>query len=718
MGLLDFFGRKPDYDALAAQANRCAEADDLVTAEKLWRRLHRHYPARAEPHNMIGAMIIQSGDFETALDWFIRADEIEPDAVYSLNAGIALKELGKAEESRPQFEKAILLDPESVPARYNLALVCERLGDLDAAREQWRWMQRLLPGTHVSAEFFADIRRKCAELDTAIGDGGAAPGVPMNKDSVAARHNTIRSLQDEGALRAILDGEQALDERIVAAQCLSSLQSDAAGFVTWDERMPLLASIVSQYSDRPVTFDRDAVAKALENVEGFEVQYLVPLHPQREFAEALLEHFRGFSETTGRLVRAAFGDDVAAEAAFAEYLLPHASDSYAETFCDTFEDRVALANRVARDWIPHPEYTWKTREDAIKGAFARYSLMDKPIEAQIGRGNDPAVDVYLRDEAELQYRIGAAIVADPPRFARTPVVTDTALGRYIKSSFEHLRARHPDTPFGASDLPEPSPEAGVQIATELASADSGEDPAAAARPAAEYCLDVLSGLELVGPSPETDGYLLTEFGRLSSMVVEGTTTSGFFVFERRGTDDEFGRHVFREIRSAVADSEALYAFYDASEVSAATLGKMLASAAHNHVGGVRGAASDSFVAAMWSDAEAAFARIDAHLFEAGVPGYQGYACLGELHDRYDYLCGTVTEWYLQPGPVFVAGELSPGTDKYGIAEPGSEMTEMTESGGHGGSWGELPRLGQRLVDKLAGTLPAADGMRVTGRSSR
>lgn len=170
MGIRDLIFGKPDYDKLEDQANVHARNGDLAKCEAIWRKLNRCYPEMPEPYNMIGSAIAQTGDFGAALEWFQKAADTEPRSMFSLNLGMALKELGKPEDARQRFDEAIRLDPDNIQARHNLAVITEELGDTEASLEAWTWMRDLLPGTHISAEFFSEIRRKCEDLEQRLAE--------------------------------------------------------------------------------------------------------------------------------------------------------------------------------------------------------------------------------------------------------------------------------------------------------------------------------------------------------------------------------------------------------------------------------------------------------------------------------------------------------------------------------------------------------------------
>ena len=168
MGIRDMLFGKPDYRKLEDQANKHGEEGNLKQAEKVWRKLNAHYPEKAEPYKMIGAMIFQTDDYAGALDWFRKAAAIEPNAITSLNMGVSLKALGDVTEARQHFEDAVRLAPDNIQARHNLAVITEDIGDLEASLEAWQWMSGLQVGSQIDAGFFSDIRRKIEDLEVRI----------------------------------------------------------------------------------------------------------------------------------------------------------------------------------------------------------------------------------------------------------------------------------------------------------------------------------------------------------------------------------------------------------------------------------------------------------------------------------------------------------------------------------------------------------------------
>src|SRR5207249_5057464 len=93
----------------------------------------------SNPHE-IGRFYLQHNDFEKAVVPLEQAKERRPDSVeISNDLGIAYMESasdGALENAIRQFRQALEVNPGYPPARFNLALAYERLGDFSHAREQ------------------------------------------------------------------------------------------------------------------------------------------------------------------------------------------------------------------------------------------------------------------------------------------------------------------------------------------------------------------------------------------------------------------------------------------------------------------------------------------------------------------------------------------------------------------------------------------------------
>lgn len=73
--------------------------------------------------------------------WLQRSQTPHDQFAY-FNLGVALFGEGDLAGARQAYEKAIQLAPAFLQPRFNLGLVLERLGQPDAALEEWRWIEQ------------------------------------------------------------------------------------------------------------------------------------------------------------------------------------------------------------------------------------------------------------------------------------------------------------------------------------------------------------------------------------------------------------------------------------------------------------------------------------------------------------------------------------------------------------------------------------------------
>ena len=88
-----------------------------------------------------------------AVDQYRKVLDLTPGWVDAhINLGVALYQLGRAEEARAEFLAAVQLDPLNGISRYNLGCVLEEQGDIDEAIEHLRRAARALPA-HADVHF-------------------------------------------------------------------------------------------------------------------------------------------------------------------------------------------------------------------------------------------------------------------------------------------------------------------------------------------------------------------------------------------------------------------------------------------------------------------------------------------------------------------------------------------------------------------------------------
>jgi predicted O-linked N-acetylglucosamine transferase (SPINDLY family) len=107
---------------------------DFQQAEAIYLKLLTINPANSEALQLLGAIALEKGNNQDALELISLAIEINPKvASYHSNQGVALKELNKFEEAVASFDKAIFLEPSYAEAYSNRGAALRRLHQLDAA---------------------------------------------------------------------------------------------------------------------------------------------------------------------------------------------------------------------------------------------------------------------------------------------------------------------------------------------------------------------------------------------------------------------------------------------------------------------------------------------------------------------------------------------------------------------------------------------------------
>ena len=107
---------------------------DLPGANAVFDSLVAAAPERAELVNQIGVLLLDAHQYDAALARFRKASEIAPkQALYWINTGRAQLALDHSVPARESLEKALGLQPASVPAVAALALIDVRARKFDAA---------------------------------------------------------------------------------------------------------------------------------------------------------------------------------------------------------------------------------------------------------------------------------------------------------------------------------------------------------------------------------------------------------------------------------------------------------------------------------------------------------------------------------------------------------------------------------------------------------
>ncbi len=130
------------------------------------RSLHEQDPADNENTYLVGASLLQAGDFSRAEAELTKYTELVPlDALGHLALGLALtKQENRSGEARKQFEQASELDPGDAEANFQLALLLKEAGDTTAAATKMEKVLLADPGHVRALQSLATLRAEAGEI--------------------------------------------------------------------------------------------------------------------------------------------------------------------------------------------------------------------------------------------------------------------------------------------------------------------------------------------------------------------------------------------------------------------------------------------------------------------------------------------------------------------------------------------------------------------------
>jgi tetratricopeptide (TPR) repeat protein len=117
-----------------AQAMAMHRRGEFVEAGRRYQALLERFPNSADLLNLKGAVSLALTDYPEAFECLARAVGLKPtSSVIACNFGLTLKAMGRLDEARAAFDRALKLDPKRLEAWFALASIERELGDLNAA---------------------------------------------------------------------------------------------------------------------------------------------------------------------------------------------------------------------------------------------------------------------------------------------------------------------------------------------------------------------------------------------------------------------------------------------------------------------------------------------------------------------------------------------------------------------------------------------------------
>jgi tetratricopeptide (TPR) repeat protein len=132
-------------------------------------------PEMAEPANLLGALLFETGDAARAEPILREAVRLQPNfAAARNNLGNLLAETGRFEEAKYHFEAALRYKDDYQEARYDYALALNRVRRYDEAREQVETILRAHPNSAEAHEFLGNLLRLKGQIERASQEYRAA----------------------------------------------------------------------------------------------------------------------------------------------------------------------------------------------------------------------------------------------------------------------------------------------------------------------------------------------------------------------------------------------------------------------------------------------------------------------------------------------------------------------------------------------------------------
>ncbi len=172
--------------------------------------------SKLEPDNWVwlqtlGDAAFQQADYESSLDYYLRAGRMHPDAVSWHGAAGAYWEMGLTEDAREACHQVLVLDPGYAPAYISLAMIAEHTGELEDARNYVEQALSLSPDNPANLLAAGRLARLTGNDDYAVSVLKKAleqvPGHPEIRYNLAMALLQVGESEQAAALVEGLDAE-------------------------------------------------------------------------------------------------------------------------------------------------------------------------------------------------------------------------------------------------------------------------------------------------------------------------------------------------------------------------------------------------------------------------------------------------------------------------------------------------------------------------------
>jgi protein O-mannosyl-transferase len=165
-----------------------AQSRMYTDAETVWKTTIRRNPNAWMAHNNLGALLLQQGEPDQAIDHFRNAIEIKPnEASAHMNLGDALLLKKDLDQAIAEYQKALEIKPRESRAHYNLANALLGLGQIDEAVAQYQEALTINPNNADAHNNLGVVYFQKGHFDEAIAHYQKA--LEINPQDVRARGN-------------------------------------------------------------------------------------------------------------------------------------------------------------------------------------------------------------------------------------------------------------------------------------------------------------------------------------------------------------------------------------------------------------------------------------------------------------------------------------------------------------------------------------------------
>jgi protein O-GlcNAc transferase len=199
--------KKPEADkapsigsipGVLAQAVDFHQAGQLLQAEQIYRKVIHADPKNADAWHLLGVIGAQVNDHEVAVQYILRAIELNPNATaFHANLGAAYQKLRQFDKAITCYRRALELNPNNAEAHNNLGVAFQSQGELATAEACFR---RAL----VHNPAYTEAQRNLANVRLALDKQAEAVSVQPKSDNADAYNNLGNVLKDAAQVSAAI----------------------------------------------------------------------------------------------------------------------------------------------------------------------------------------------------------------------------------------------------------------------------------------------------------------------------------------------------------------------------------------------------------------------------------------------------------------------------------------------------------------------------------